>query len=68
MARAIELMTRKRLSVTQTALEVGFNSVAAFTLAFSSFTGKTPSSYTRDFLNETFIPNNAMGSRIESEV
>lgn len=68
MARAIELMTRKRLSVTQTALEVGFNSVAAFTLAFSSFTGKTPSSYTRDFLNETFMPNNAMGSRVESEV
>jgi AraC-like DNA-binding protein len=68
MARAIELMTRKRLSVTQTALEVGFNSVAAFTLAFSSFTGKTPSSYTRDFLNETFIPNSAMGSRVESEV
>ncbi|OZI39275.1 AraC family transcriptional regulator [Bordetella genomosp. 1] len=49
MARAIELLTIRRLSVTQTALEVGFNSVAAFTLAFTSFTGKTPSAYTREF-------------------
>lgn len=49
MARAIELLTLKRLSVTQTALEVGFNSVAAFTLAFTSFTGKTPSAYIKDF-------------------
>lgn len=51
MTRAIELLTLKRLSVTQTAFEVGFNSVAAFTLAFSSFTGKTPSAYARDFLS-----------------
>lgn len=51
MARAIELLTLRRLSVTQTALEVGFNSVAAFTLAFTSFTGKTPSAYTKDFFN-----------------
>lgn len=51
MARAIELLTLKRMSVTQTALEVGFNSVAAFTLAFTSFTGKTPSAYAKDFVN-----------------
>jgi AraC-like DNA-binding protein len=51
MTRAIELLTLRRLSVTQTALEVGFNSVAAFTLAFTSFAGKTPSSYTRDYFN-----------------
>ncbi|ODP35730.1 AraC family transcriptional regulator [Pandoraea sp. ISTKB] len=50
MTRAIELLTLKRLSVTQTAMDVGFNSVAAFTLAFTSFTGKTPSVYAREFL------------------
>jgi AraC-like DNA-binding protein len=53
MTRAIELLTLRQLSVTQTALDVGFNSVAAFTLAFTSFTGKTPSTYTRDFFNNT---------------
>lgn len=53
MTRAIELLTLRQLSVTQTALDVGFNSVAAFTLAFTSFTGKTPSTYTRDFFNST---------------
>jgi AraC-like DNA-binding protein len=53
MTRAIELLTLKRLSDTQTALEVGFNSVAAFTLAFTSFTGKTPSMYVRDFFSNT---------------
>jgi AraC-like DNA-binding protein len=67
MARAIELMTRKRMSVTQTALEVGFNSGAAFTLAFTAFTGKTPSSYTRDFLNGTLAPGNAAVNRMGSE-
>lgn len=49
MARAIELLTLRHMSVTQTAFEVGFNSVAAFTLAFTSFTGKTPSAYAKDF-------------------
>jgi AraC-like DNA-binding protein len=51
MTRAIELLTHNRLSVTQTALEVGFESAAAFRLAFATFTGKTPSSYARDFLD-----------------
>jgi AraC-like DNA-binding protein len=51
MARAIELLTQKRMSVTQTAQEVGFNSVAAFTLAFSAFTGKTPSAYSKEFVS-----------------
>ncbi len=67
MARAIELLTHKRTSVTQTALDVGFNSVAAFTLAFTSFTGKTPSSYARDFLNGTLVPRNSAGNFIEHE-
>jgi AraC-like DNA-binding protein len=67
MTRAIELLTHKRVSVTGTALEVGFNSVAAFTLAFTSFTGKTPSSYTRDFLNGTLVPRHAAGSLAASE-
>lgn len=53
MARAIELLTLKRQSVTQTALEVGFNSVAAFTLAFTAFTGKTPSAYAKDFVSSS---------------
>lgn len=51
MTRAIELLTHNRLSVTQTAVEVGFDSVAAFRLAFATFTGKTPSSYAREFLD-----------------
>ncbi|NWA04629.1 helix-turn-helix domain-containing protein [Pseudomonas gingeri] len=55
MTRAIELLTRKQMSVTQTALEVGFNSGAAFTLAFTAFTGKTPSAYVREFLNNGSI-------------
>jgi AraC-like DNA-binding protein len=70
MTRAIELLTLKRLSVTHTALEVGFNSVAAFTLAFTSFTGKTPSTYTRDFFNGTtafpgsqYAPDDAEGKQ-----
>lgn len=67
MTRAIELLTHKRVSVTDTALDVGFNSVAAFTLAFTSFTGKTPSSYTRDFRNGTLVPSHAAGSLAASE-
>ncbi|WP_207005236.1 helix-turn-helix domain-containing protein [Trinickia mobilis] len=70
MTRAIELLTLKRLSVTQTALDVGFNSVAAFTLAFTSFTGKTPSTYTRDFFNSAtalagseYAPDDAGGEQ-----
>jgi AraC-like DNA-binding protein len=58
MTRAIELLTVRRLSVTQTALDVGFNSVAAFTLAFTSFTGKTPSAYTREFLSKNLVSGN----------
>ncbi|TDG22751.1 AraC family transcriptional regulator [Paraburkholderia silviterrae] len=73
MTRAIELLTLKRLSVTQTALEVGFNSVAAFTLAFTSFTGKTPSTYSRDFFNNSpalgvseHVPDDAEGEMVLS--
>jgi AraC-like DNA-binding protein len=62
MTRAIELLTLRRLSVTQTALDVGFNSVAAFTLAFTSFTGKTPSSYARDYFNDQAEGNGAGGA------
>jgi AraC-like DNA-binding protein len=58
MTRAIELLTVRRLSVTQTALDVGFNSVAAFTLAFTSFTGKTPSAYTREFFSKNLVSGN----------
>jgi AraC-like DNA-binding protein len=67
MARAIELLTLKRTSVTETALEVGFNSVAAFTLAFTSFTGKTPSSYARDFLNGSHVSRNASDGLVRNE-
>jgi AraC-like DNA-binding protein len=49
MTHAIELLTRKRMSITETALEVGFNSGAAFTLAFVTYTGTTPSAYARNF-------------------
>jgi AraC-like DNA-binding protein len=43
MTRAIELLSRERLSVTQTAFAVGFNSVSAFTVAFKAYAGRPPS-------------------------
>ncbi len=44
MMRAMELLaTNSR--VTETALEVGYNSLSAFTQAFTRFTGESPSSY-----------------------
>jgi AraC-like DNA-binding protein len=45
MLRAMELLAMEGSHVTQTAFEVGFESPAAFTHAFTAFTGENP----RDF-------------------
>lgn len=45
MNRAMELLSREHLSVTQTAYAVGFNSVGAFTVAFSAYAGRPPSTF-----------------------
>lgn len=49
MNRAMELLRKERLSVTQTAFEVGFSSSSAFSSAFFQYVGKTPSNYARSF-------------------
>lgn len=45
MNRAMELLSREHLSVTQTAFAVGFNSVGAFTVAFAAYAGRPPSAF-----------------------
>lgn len=62
MTQAIELLTGKRMSVTDTALAVGFNSGAAFTLAFVTYTGTTPSAYARNFQRTDSIAKKSEGS------
>ncbi len=48
MNRAMELLGLERRSVGDTAREVGFSSAAAFTVAFSSHSGLSPSAFARD--------------------
>ncbi len=45
MIRAMELLANPEAYVTETALEVGYNSFSAFTQAFTRFTGETPRNY-----------------------
>jgi AraC-like DNA-binding protein len=45
MMRAMELLARAGASVTQTAYEVGFKSLGAFTTAFRERCGETPTEY-----------------------
>lgn len=47
MNRAMELLSRERLSVGDTARAVGFNSAAAFTVAFTGHVGLSPSAFAR---------------------
>ncbi|MDH4248440.1 MAG: AraC family transcriptional regulator, partial [Deltaproteobacteria bacterium] len=47
MVRAMELLLHEGQSVTNTALEVGFSSLGAFTCAFSKFAGQTPSAFAK---------------------
>ena len=47
MTEAMRLLGRGESSVTETAYAVGFNSLGAFTVAFSNYTGSTPSAYAR---------------------
>jgi len=50
--RAKELLSTSALSVTQIALEVGFQETSSFSLAFRRLAGLTPSRYRRSFLAE----------------
>ena len=45
MRRAVEMLSLGTLRVSEVALAVGFNSMGAFTQAFTAFAGKTPSSF-----------------------
>jgi len=45
--RSMALLAQPRRTVLETAVEVGFESVSAFTRAFVRFTGETPSMYRR---------------------
>lgn len=47
MSEAMKLLSQTRASVTQTAYAVGFNSIGAFTVAFTSYTGTSPSTFAR---------------------
>lgn len=47
MNRAMELLSRERRGVGDTARAVGFNSAAAFTVAFTSHAGLSPSAFAR---------------------
>ncbi|MGV1793948.1 helix-turn-helix transcriptional regulator [Rhizobium sp. A37_96] len=47
MSEAMRLLRQGNISVTETAYAVGFNSIGAFTVAFTSYTGSTPGSFVR---------------------
>ncbi|MDQ0394410.1 helix-turn-helix domain-containing protein [Labrys monachus] len=47
MSKAMELLRDRHSSVTETALTVGFSSIGAFTVAFTNYTGMTPSLFSR---------------------
>lgn len=49
MMRAMELLAANS-GVTETALDVGYNSLSGFTQAFTRFTGETPSKYRQNAL------------------
>ncbi|CAM5762254.1 hypothetical protein LMIY3S_00412 [Labrys miyagiensis] len=48
MSEAMKLLGETNSSVTQAAYAVGFNSLGAFTVAFTNYTGKTPSAFARE--------------------
>ncbi|KRD55239.1 AraC family transcriptional regulator [Acidovorax sp. Root275] len=48
LALATRLLEQGRQSITQVALEVGYDSPQAFTRAFSQFTGQSPRAFQRD--------------------
>jgi AraC-like DNA-binding protein len=47
MGRAIELLAKEKLTVTETAMSIGFSSVGAFSAAFAAYTGTPPSRFMR---------------------
>ena len=51
MNTAMDLLRKKRKSVTETAFAVGFSSSSAFSKAFQEYVGKTPSKFVRKSRN-----------------
>ncbi|WP_093233856.1 helix-turn-helix domain-containing protein [Sinorhizobium sp. NFACC03] len=49
MNRAMELLRKEGRSIKETAFEVGFSSISAFSSAFFGYVGKTPSVYAKAF-------------------
>lgn len=49
MIRAVEALAGSNASVTEIALEVGYNSLSAFNVAFRDLTGKSPTEYRATF-------------------
>ena len=56
MRRAVEMLAEGRMRVSEVALAVGFSSMGAFTQAFTSFAGKTPSAFIRERRSERDAP------------
>jgi AraC-like DNA-binding protein len=49
MNRAMEMLRKDRLSITETAFQVGFSSSSAFSSAFLEYVGQPPSAYARAY-------------------
>lgn len=49
MNRAMEMLRKDRLSITETAFQVGFSSSSAFSNAFLDYVGQPPSAYARAY-------------------
>jgi AraC-like DNA-binding protein len=63
MLRAMELLAQDKARVTQTAYEVGFESLAAFTHAFTAFTGERPRDFRQRVAQGVTLPPRAPVSR-----
>ena len=59
LALATRLLEQGGQSITQVALEVGYDSPQAFTRAFSQFTGQSPRAFQRDMQRLHFTPRAA---------
>jgi AraC-like DNA-binding protein len=52
--RGREARAERKLSVTEIALDVGFNETSSFTAAFRKCTGETPTDCRRSLASQTF--------------
>lgn len=65
MIRAMELLLIEGKSVTNTALDVGFSSIGAFTYSFSKFVGQTPSSFAKSPHSIPSISQDILNSQLK---